>query len=96
MELIFKEKNGEVRCIGYSSVSYSSDDGKEIVVQINEDELGNIFANSGINNLPKTDESIDAAVDDPLAFRDYLILDSNDAIVFDPDYAREDPTSTST
>jgi len=95
MEVIFKQKNGEVRCIGYSSVSYSSNDEKEIVVQTNEDELSNIFADSGVIDLPETDEPIDAAIDDPLAFRDFLILDSNDAIVFDPDYAREDPASTS-
>jgi len=44
--------------------------------------------------LDGTDETIDAAIDDPLGFLYYLILDDSGSIVFDSDYVRETPDGT--
>lgn len=89
VNLIFKKKDDVVRSIGYSSVSYSSNDDEEMVVETTEDQLSSIFGEAGVEKLAGGDEPIEAAVDDPLAYRDYLILDENGEIVFDETYARE-------
>jgi len=99
MQLIFTpDDSGTNRASGYATVPYSSDAEDETVAETTENALKKIFENAKADSetLDGADASIDSAVDDPLSYIDYLILDSNDAIVFDPDYAREDPTSTST
>ena len=95
MQIIFKEKGDVLRSIGYANVSYSSNGG-ETVVETTEDELATIFedAKATGETLDGPDESIDAAIDDPLAFRDYLIL-VDGTIEFDSDYVRETPDETS-
>jgi hypothetical protein len=96
--IITPDDSGTDRGSGYATVPYSSDSEDETVVETTEDDLAVIFENAKASGgtLDGADASIDSAVDDPLSYIDYLILDSNDAIVFDPDYVREDPTSTST
>jgi len=88
VNMIFKERDGVLRNIGYSSVNYSSNDEEEVIVETTEDELSNIFDEDGVNDLPKTGEAIEAAIEDPLAFRDFLILDDGE-IAFDEEHVRE-------
>ena len=98
MELLFTpDDRGTMKAFGYATVPYSSDDKDETVVETTEDDLGMIFETAKVDGetLDGADESIDEAVNDPLAFRDYLILDSNDAIAFDPDHVRETPDNPS-
>jgi len=89
VNIIFKEKDGVLRSIGYSSVTYSSNDDEEVVVEMAEDELSNIFDQADVNDLPGTGEPIESAVEEPLRFRDFLIL-KDDEIVLDDEYVRED------
>lgn len=88
VNLIFKEKDDVVRSIGYSSVSYSSNDDEEMVVETTEDELSSIFGEADVDEVAGGDEPIEAAIEDALAYRDYLILEDGE-IVFDETYARE-------
>ena len=92
---IFTEDGGEERCAGYTTVPYSSED-SEALVETTEDDLASIFETAKANGetLDGADASIDAAVDDPLSHLNYLILDDNGNIVFDPDYVRETPDGT--
>ena len=91
MQLIFApDDSGTTRAIGYATVPYSSDAENETVVETTTDDLATVFENAKAagETLDGTDTSIDAAVDDPLAFRDFLIL-VDGTIEFDEDYVRE-------
>ena len=61
----------------------------ETVVETTEDNLTSIFgqAKADGETLDGADASINAAIDDPLAFRDYLVL-VDESIEFDSDYVR--------
>jgi len=87
--LIDTEDGG--RMYGFSEVQVSTNNARFDVVETTEDNLVEIFeqAKTGGETLDGADESIDAAIDDPLAFRDFLILGSNDALGFDAEYLRE-------
>jgi hypothetical protein len=92
MELIFTpDDSGMIRATGYATIPYSSDSEDETVVETTEDALATIFedAKSAGESLDGADELIDAAVEDPLAYRDYLVLE-DDEIIFDPGHTRED------
>lgn len=88
--------NASDRCRGYATVDYSSDAEDETVVETTEGDLAAVFedAKAAGETLDGPDESIDAAIDDPLAFRDFLIL-VDETIEFDSDYVRETPDGTS-
>jgi len=92
--LIDTEDGGRMH--GFSKVEVSTNNDRFDVVETTEDDLAAIFeqAKSDSETLDGADESIDAAIDDPLAFRDFLILDSNGAVAFDPDHVREDQTAS--
>lgn len=92
VQLTFDETG---RTIGYSD-DYIDDAAAEDVIKTSESELSTIFqsASDSGGTLNGADSSIEAAIDDPLAFRDFLILDSNDSIAFDSDYARPKPDET--
>lgn len=96
--IITPDKSGKKRASGYATVSYSSSSENETVVETTEVDLASIFdtAKSNGETLDGADSSIDAAIDDPLSYIDYLILDTNDSIAFDPDHVREDQTAGST
>jgi len=97
MELIFTpDSTGTTRATGYATVEYSGDSEDETVVETTETNLASIFetAKSNGETLDGADSSIDAAIDDPLSYIDYLILDSNGAVAFDPDHVREDQTAS--
>lgn len=96
IEIMFTLTNSGVkRARGYATVPYSSDNETEMVVETTESDLSAVFetAKSNGETLDGTDASIDAAVDDPLSYLDFLILDANDSILFDSDYTRQTPTS---
>ena len=97
MKLLFRpDDSGTDRGTGYATVDYSSSAEDETVVETTEDALANVFENAKASGgtLDGTDETIDAAIDDPLGFLDYLILDDSGSIVFDSDYVRETPDGT--
>jgi len=98
MNLIFTpDDSGTNRGSGYATVPYSSDSEDETAVETTEGDLTSIFENSKANGgtLDGVDATIDAAIDDPLSFIDYLVLDADGAVAFDGSYVREDPTATS-
>jgi len=91
MQLLFTpDDSGTIRATGYATVPYSSDSEDETVVETTEDTLTTIFENakSSGDTLDGATESIDAAIEDPLAYRDYLVLEGGE-VVFDTGYARE-------
>ena len=92
MELLFTPDNsGTDRGTGYATVDYSSSAEDETVVETTEEELSTIFETMKSNGevLDGAEASIDAAVDDPLAYLDYLVLE-DDEISFDESYERSD------
>lgn len=91
MELIFTpDDSGTARGSGYATVPYSSDSEDETVVETTQENIATIFeeAKASGESLDGVDVSIGAAVEDPLTYLDYLVLES-DEIVFDTGYARE-------
>jgi len=91
---IFTEDESEERCTGYTTVPYSSGN-NETVIETTEDDLASVFktAKSNGGTLDGADSSIDAAIDDPIAFLDFLNL-VDGTIEFDSDYVRETPDET--
>ena len=91
MELIFTpDDSGTIRSSGYATLSYNSDAEDETVVETTKKELAAVFqaaADSGITELPETGDSIDAAIEDPISYRDFLVLEGGE-IVFDDVYSR--------
>jgi len=98
MYLIFNQDDQQERGAAYATIPYSSNTENETVVETTEDAIASIFeqAKADGETLGGADESIGAAIDDPLAFLDFLILDSTDTIVFDAGYVRETGDQTST
>jgi len=88
--LIFRDKNGTYRPSGWARYGYSSEIKNERTAATTEDELSDVFEQSDVVDLAGTDEAIEAAIDDPLDYRDFLILDDNGEIAFDDDYEREE------
>lgn len=82
------------RMHGFSKVEVSTNNPRFDVFETTEDDLVSIFeqAKSEGGTLDGTDASIDAAVEDPLAYRDYLVLEDGE-IAFDDGYTR--PTAES-
>ena len=97
MKLLFRpDDSGTDRGTGYATVDYSSSAEDETAVETTEDELSTIFETMKSNGevLDGAEASIDAAVDDPLGFLDYLILDTDERLGFDDGYVREQPGPT--
>ena len=89
IQLLFNSKNG--RCTGYASERYNHQESNTgTLVQTLEGDLSDVFEQSDVDKLAGVDEPIEAAIDDPLAYRDFLILDDNGEIAFDHDYVREE------
>jgi hypothetical protein len=90
IELIFTPDDSRTpRARGYATVDYASDAEEETVAETTEDSLSEIFeqAKADGETLDGADGTIDDAIDDPLAFRDYLIFEGGE-IVFDDEYSR--------
>ncbi|AYM00283.1 hypothetical protein PhiH1_180 [Halobacterium phage phiH] len=98
MQLLFTpDDSGTMRASGYATVPYSSDNEEESVVETTEEELSAVFqtaADSGVTGLPETGDSIDAAVEDPLAYHDFLVLEGEE-VSFDDAYSRPSPSGDS-
>ena len=91
INLRFKPRSdGSYRVVGYTTVPYSTSNEEEQIAETSQDEIANVFEDADVDELAGTDESIEAAIDDPLAYRDFLILDDNGEIAFDHDYEREE------
>lgn len=96
MQLIFApDDSGTDRASGYATVSYSSDAEDETVVETTEDDIAAVFedAKASGGTLDGAEASIDAAIDDPLSFLDYLVL-VDGTIEFDDSHTRESPDGT--
>ena len=80
---------------GYATTEYKSDISGQTTIETTEDELAGVFQDvkSSGGSLDGAGASIDASIDDPLAFRDFLIL-VDGTIEFDPDHVREDQTAS--
>ena len=88
INLRFKpQSDGTYRVVGYATVPYSTSN-EEQKVETNEDELSAVFDQADAEDLEGTGESIEAAVEDPLTYRDFLILEGGE-IAFDEEYVRE-------
>ena len=86
--LIFRDKNGTYRPSGWARYGYSSDVETEQTAATSEDELSAVFEQSDVDELAGTGEAIEAAIEDPLAYRDFLVLEDGE-IAFDDEYVRE-------
>ena len=92
MQLLFTpDDTGTNRATGYATVPYSSDAENETVVETTKDALSGVFQAAGDKGktLTGAEESVDAAVEDPVSYRDYLVLEDGE-IDFDVDHTRED------
>jgi len=92
MQLIFTPDGpGTTRASGYATVPYSSNAEDETIVETTGDELATIFedAKASGGTLDGAEETIDAAIEDPLSFIDYLVLNTDDAIKFDDGHVRD-------
>jgi len=88
VQVLFNSENG--RCVGYASEIYNHQEtNSETLVQTTEGDLSDVFEQSEVDKLAGVDEPIEAAIDDPVAYRDFLILEDGE-IAFDDEYVRED------
>jgi len=86
MQLIFKKNDdGTNRVTGAGKGLVSVSDSQ--LVSTSEEGLSDVFANASVDELAGTGDPIEAAVEDPLAYRDFLVLE-NKEIVFDAEYVR--------
>lgn len=91
MKVHFKAKNGKKRYHGYTFDEVPGYKQPVETVETTEDDLAVIFENAkeSSRTLDGADTSIDVAIEDPLSFLDYLVLDDGE-IIFDSGYTRED------
>ena len=97
MQLIFTpDDSGSNRASGYATVPYSSSAEDETIVETTEDDLATTFEDAKANGgaLDGAEETIDAAIEDPLSFIDYLVLNADGAIEFDDGHVRETSDGT--
>jgi hypothetical protein len=82
--IFYSDGDGSPRMTGYARKGYRTTDENETLKETSEKALANVFqeAKDAGERLDGTDASIDAAVEDPLSFEDYLIL-VNGSIKFD-------------
>jgi hypothetical protein len=78
------------RIVGWTRAQYSNDSTDEEPVDYAEEEIKAAFerARDASHSLAGVDEPIDAAVAEPLEFADYLIVESDGSLAFNPDYSR--------
>jgi hypothetical protein len=95
--IFYDDGDGVPRMTGYAREGYQTTDESESLTETTQEELSSAFQQAKENGetLDGPDETIDAAIDEPLAFSDFLIL-VDGTIEFDPDYVRETPDGTST
>lgn len=86
--LIIDENSG--RTLGYARTEYTSSASYETTVQTTQTDLASIFeqAKDEGETLDGADATMDDAIDEPLAFRDYVILEG-ETLAFDSEYVRD-------
>ena len=90
MEILFTpDGSGTARGTGYATVPYSSDAEDETVVETTESDLSAVFEAAKENGatLDGADEGIKAAIEKPLSYLDYLVLEGGE-FAFDDEYSR--------
>ncbi|AYM00281.1 hypothetical protein PhiH1_170 [Halobacterium phage phiH] len=89
--IFYDNGNGVPRMTGYAREGYQTTDENETLKETTEAALATIFqeAKDAGETLDGVDASIDAAVDDPLSFDDFLVLEGEE-ISFDTTYTRGD------
>jgi hypothetical protein len=95
IQLIYTpDRTGTQRASGHATVDYWSDYGSERVIETTKADLVAVFkqANEDGHTLGGVDDTMQAAIDSPLKYRDYLILTDAGEIAFDPDYTRSKPS----
>jgi hypothetical protein len=95
MFLIFNpDQSGIIRSSGFTTVPYSSDDETEQVIETTKPDIVAVFKQAKTNGhtLSGVDDTMQAAIDAPFEYRDYLILTDAGEIAFDPDYTRSKPS----
>lgn len=89
INLRFKPRSdGSYRVVGYTTVPYSTSNEEEQIAETSQDEIANVFEDADVDELEGTGESIEAAIEEPLRFRDFLVLEGGE-IAFDDEYVRE-------
>ena len=88
--IFYDDGDGVLRMTGYARQGYQTTDEHETLKETTEEALATIFqeAKNAGETLDGADASIDAAIDDPLSFDDYLIL-VDGTIEFDSSYVRD-------
>jgi len=83
------------RIVGWARNGYSNDADSEEPVDCAEEEIKTAFkrARDAGHSLAGVEESIDAAVAEPLDHIDYLLVDSDGSPQFNPDYSRGSDSS---
>lgn len=88
MTILMFDDAGRVKAHAKYETDYLKNN--ENIMDVEESELAAVFENAqeAGETLDGTDESIDAAVDNPLRFTDYLV-NANGSVEFDGDYTRD-------
>lgn len=78
------------RIVGWARNEYQNDADSEQPVDCAEEDITAAFerARDAGHSLAGVDESIDAAVAEPLDYVDYLIVESDGSVAFNADYSR--------
>jgi len=89
--IFYDDGDGVLRMTGYAREGYQTTDEDETLKETTEEAVATIFqeAKNAGETLNGADASIDAAIDDPISFDDYLILEGEE-ITFDTGYTRGD------
>lgn len=78
------------RPVGFSKRQIARQPGYDQTVTTTKQHLADLFQSADADTLAGTDEPIESAVDDPLAYLDYLILEDGE-IVFDETHVEQLP-----
>ncbi|QBI90042.1 uncharacterized protein ChaoS9_175 [Halobacterium phage ChaoS9] len=87
IQAIFKPDDGTNRMVGHVSTEYTTDDESEILVETSIGELSEAFEDAPVEELPDIGHPVNLAIENPLTYRDYLILENGD-VVYDENYSR--------
>ena len=95
MNLIITTSESRRRAVGWARNEYSNDGADEEPVSCAEEDITAAFkrARDAGHSLAGVDEPIDAAVEEPLDYYDYLLVESDGSVVFNADYSRDSDSS---
>jgi len=83
------------RIVGWAASEYANDAAAETPIDCAEEDITAAFkrARDAGHSLAGVDESIDAAVAEPLDYLDYLIVESDGSVAFNAAYSRGSDSS---